>query len=792
MAGPRKVPIGQLLEEFPGRSFNILVDDFYRRQSLLPRENAKRPGGGQTLTVKAKNLTDATLLYGHCVQIEGLAVSVTDNPNQVYGRSLLEAIKPGDGNLVMGVATGPIADDSVGTFIIAGPAWLRCNVVSTSHEFVALVPDQGAFSEVAESGDSGVPILAKEDDAGTGEMWVLALLGTGSSQGTSAKICRALEFIGIGGPLPYWEVPVAIGQVWGGLAGTEDGYDWQNGDDPADLALWGVGDVQQISQETEQLEIDGEPVEIDGEPVMVTSLVLGDGFKAINCTNHWIFAGALCLVEGNRITWSDSPQVVYEDYEKTGEGTGTSTYYAADGQRQNNPPYTDDLEIKRDELEMPSSFVEFDPIGARDSKISVMEIGEIATFTWVTGRTTAGSAAGSQLQLRSIYTGGGGSGSPGPTGPEGPPGEDGLDGAITAVLLAKVDETDDVDASLGTFNFKDASVLQGTYAGGPTGTVTNCDAAWVNEQTLIILTDGVQFQAIAPITNWISFTVNQSGGVDPADATFPIDGIAAIVGSPPGDATPTVVNTPAAYWRDNEPGIAFQRSDGDWQAVKTRNFTTYKATVNEASGVASTDTTFDWDTGRNLDDTTAAETSGTVKNTWGYSFDDNEDFWLVRDNGEWFAFKILSNDYFVVKGNPTANVTSGSTTFTLGSLVAVKGKLPTANITVTCEPKIHAITSDTVYARFDLSVGSTDLTRWSTGDAGNWLHIARGRPGFDATKNLLLGYKASGGNLVQWDEIDEWLKLLTGYVHANDQSIGHDVSTDPEWQDDGDECPEAP
>jgi hypothetical protein len=179
MAGPRKVRIGQPMTGFPGRSFNLLVEQWYRSNAHLARPSKGPTGAGQILVVKAKNVTGATLNYGHCVAIEDLAIDVVDKPRQVYRRPLLKANKPTStlNHSVLGVALKPMLEGHPGPFIVAGPAWLRCDVTDIEHGFAALKPDQVTFTEYADSGTSGVPILARELTA-TGEQWALCLLGS--------------------------------------------------------------------------------------------------------------------------------------------------------------------------------------------------------------------------------------------------------------------------------------------------------------------------------------------------------------------------------------------------------------------------------------------------------------------------------------------------------------------------------------------------------------------------------------------------------------------------------------
>ena len=65
----------------------------------------------------------------------------------------------------------------------------------------------------------------------------------------------------------------------------------------------------------------------------------------------------------------------------------------------------------------------------------------------------------------------------------------------------------------------------------------------------------------------------------------------------------------------------------------------------------------------------------------------------------------------------------------------------------------------------------------------NWLKTL---PSYDAAKKMVL---TSDAGTVEWNEVDDVLNWLAGYVSGNYQSIGHDPAGDTEWQDDSTECP---
>lgn len=59
-------------------------------------------------------------------------------------------------------------------------------------------------------------------------------------------------------------------------------------------------------------------------------------------------------------------------------------------------------------------------------------------------------------------------------------------------------------------------------------------------------------------------------------------------------------------------------------------------------------------------------------------------------------------------------------------------------------------------------------------------------PSYDAAKKMVL---TADAGTVEWNEVDDVLNWLAGYVSGNYQSIGHDVAGATEWQDDSTECP---
>lgn len=188
MGAPKKVNVGSEFTEFPGRSFNLLVEEWFRTKAQLGRSGGGSSGPGQILTVKAKNVTGAALNYGHCVAIESLAIDYDDKDNQQYGRPLIKANKHTSAlkHAILAVALKPIANNQAGPFAYAGPVWLQCDVTDGDHNFADVEHEQSTFSPLAKSGASGHPILARES-TGTGTKWVLALLGGAGDGGSDSR-----------------------------------------------------------------------------------------------------------------------------------------------------------------------------------------------------------------------------------------------------------------------------------------------------------------------------------------------------------------------------------------------------------------------------------------------------------------------------------------------------------------------------------------------------------------------------------------------------------------------------
>lgn len=193
MSAPKELQIGVELEEFPARSFNELVREWYRQRA----QQASGGGGGNSggfLPVLARNVTGQDLEYGDCVALEGLAVPFADKTIQAYNHPLLKAQKHTSSlhHAILGVALAGIADNGVGSFLITGPAWVRTNYTDEAHHFVKLKENQVSFTELCDSATSGYPILDSEEipdpEYLPATLWALVLLGGGGSGGGEVNL----------------------------------------------------------------------------------------------------------------------------------------------------------------------------------------------------------------------------------------------------------------------------------------------------------------------------------------------------------------------------------------------------------------------------------------------------------------------------------------------------------------------------------------------------------------------------------------------------------------------------
>jgi hypothetical protein len=106
---------------------------------------------------------------------------------------------------------------------------------------------------------------------------------------------------------------------------------------------------------------------------------------------------------------------------------------------------------------------------------------------------------------------------------------------------------------------------------------------------------------------------------------------------------------------------------------------------------------------------------------------EDETFRAIWDEkAQLFVATDPPGDYITIKGTISSNVDRDDATFTLNEPSSVNGLLPTGTITVKNDPPINSPGGREVYARYNMSAGSTPQTAWDTGDAHNFILIYRG------------------------------------------------------------------
>ncbi len=209
MAVPDKVDVGGEFTEFPGGSFNALVDGYWRqrgqRNEVQPTTKPDLP----RVVVRVKNASGADRFKGHVLGIDGALFSCDDNPGQVWhGGPALKGIVPTathDDAFVVTLET--IATGAIGRAFILGCDWARVKVNMAADEFATVEADEADYLR---SGSSGARILYKEKQhlegsEALGVQWALVLLGGGGG-GEANSALRfgyvAAEISGATGPLP--------------------------------------------------------------------------------------------------------------------------------------------------------------------------------------------------------------------------------------------------------------------------------------------------------------------------------------------------------------------------------------------------------------------------------------------------------------------------------------------------------------------------------------------------------------------------------------------------------------
>jgi hypothetical protein len=242
----KQIPIGSIVEEFPGGTFNELVRDLLnRRGERLPPPNTQT-GTGPSLIVSVKNSSGGDLGPGAVLGIDGPLFPYGDDNGQVYRRPVVDGVTPAlpeHANAFV-VLTNHIVNGKRGAGVLMGLTWVRVDVTNTGHTH-AKVKD--AETDYLESGSSGFPLIYKQT-ASTGQQWGLVSIGGGGGSTLNVALATADSTISgrSGGTPGTGDVTI--------VKGTGSDEDWEN---------WSVVDITSGSYVV--------AIEIDGDMVIVAA-----------------------------------------------------------------------------------------------------------------------------------------------------------------------------------------------------------------------------------------------------------------------------------------------------------------------------------------------------------------------------------------------------------------------------------------------------------------------------------------------------------------------------------------
>lgn len=182
----QKVEIGQLLAEFPGRTFNEIIDwiDKLRRGGDVPPPPQLPASGSSTGVIAVHNTTSQDLapysILG-CNAPLNQPSSATDNGVQ-YRNPILAGATPDatDHARKFVVLQQSVPKDNVGYGLKLGFTFVKVDVIDAAHEFAAV--KDGDTTQLTSATSGAAEIYWKE--SGTGTKWALVLLGAGASAGT--------------------------------------------------------------------------------------------------------------------------------------------------------------------------------------------------------------------------------------------------------------------------------------------------------------------------------------------------------------------------------------------------------------------------------------------------------------------------------------------------------------------------------------------------------------------------------------------------------------------------------
>lgn len=241
-----------------------------------------------------------------------------------------------------------------------------------------------------------------------------------------------------------------------------------------------------------------------------------------------------------------------------------------------------------------------------------------------------------------------------------------------------------------------------------------------------------------------------TAAVTSGDSTFTIDNLANVTPGALPSSPLTVKNTLTLTLADNQKVYAIRNLDGDYEtwagggeqgpAGESTLFAEFTATATSSH----TTDTVTGDIDHSWGGTPASTTGVTVHKLSDhdvtiYSGDKFIGVWDTEDD-EW---KLLYYDGMrvTIKGTVSdeegsSDVTAATSTFELENITLVNGWRMPGTVTVTNDPPIWATMGSTVYARFNLTIGSNPLESWDTGDGGNFLPKLKGIGSYNAGGNI--------------------------------------------------------
>jgi hypothetical protein len=210
--------------------------------------------------------------------------------------------------------------------------------------------------------------------------------------------------------------------------------------------------------------------------------------------------------------------------------------------------------------------------------------------------------------------------------------------SLVKVFRATVNDATHVTSADATFAFDGTTSMLGTAPSS--GTATNVfSQAFIDNETVLVFGNGSTYYAMKIQPTIARALVNNSGGVDLADATFGLDGFNAVLGAVPSSGT--AVNSLALQLADNQEIIAILKNDGNWFPL--RHYETALAKV--TTGITGRSGSYTWGSGvvtvlkktaAGTHSATGGTTGVTVYNSTAQTAAVDDVIQVKRIDGEWF------------------------------------------------------------------------------------------------------------------------------------------------------------